>query len=661
MNYKIHPAVGVARVGDSEDYYLGPETAKGLPQERTGGDVTRFRDVHGGIRRQAARFQIHTFDPDHPNAPGKRVQPGADGVLDIEWTVHVANKKAAWFEFQQQQGADGVYNLVDTADAKAHPLRNPRTTDAAGRKALIIDPGPRTVACRGNKKLPLRAEFSKDDPQAQGYPCTFPAASNLLPENNDITTLGSVIADDQGYLYTVGGHGFSGTTGVWNLSNGLIDNLLEDDTTLTDAQGTRLGQLRPVADQCYPTQEALRAAMVAELATHGSNSPADIQETADYMQAKAYMQPRLDTYANNNFWWDDTSDGPVTATVILEGGTRVEVAFPAWMMVAPPAYAPQLLNMVTLYDTLRDTFVTQGNLEPDVCKGGTFNDSYRPNFQADILPILQRPSDYRWVARINDQGIDAHAGLPRPEASTHNFMKYVRDPKQFNDYPLRMPQMAGDNPLTPDVPRNFLTLTRTQYFFLTQFSNGLFDNTPSTAMPTPGQLLDRGVLENCVGGPFCPGIEMTWIARDPNFFMEPFRFKRRTPGASGLRWDTNPHDGQGLEPGDATKYMALPWQADFNECSNQVVQNTSLWWWPSQRPYEVNYQDRDGEWQQGYWTRPSDINFDKDEEMVFKWKGLGFILARKDAQPADQGSSTPDDPAPLYIEVERRLPDGGMS
>ncbi|RYZ43782.1 MAG: hypothetical protein EOO71_02155 [Myxococcaceae bacterium] len=653
MSYKIHPAVGVARVGDSEDYYLGPETAKGLPQERTGGDVTRFRDPNDGIRRQAARFQIHTFDPDHPNAPGKRVQPGTDGVVDIEWTVHVANKKAAWYEFQQQQGANGTY-------AATHPLRNPRTKDAAGRKALIIDPGPRTVACRGNNHLPLRAEFSQDDPQARGYPCTFPAASNVLPADNAITTLGSAIADDQGYLYTVGGHGRSGTTGVWNLSSGLIQNLLEDDASLTAAQQERLNQLYPVADQCFQTQADLRAAMVAELATHPANSAPDIQETVNYMQAQAYSQPRLDTYANNNFWWDDTSDGPVTATVILEGGTRVEVPFPAWMMVAPPAYAPQLLNMITLYDTLRDTFVTQRDLEPDLCQGGKFNDSYKPNFQADILPILQRPADYRWVARINDQGIDAHAALPRPEASTHNFMKYVRDPDSFNDYPGRMPQMAGDNPLTEDVPRNFLTLTRTQYFFLSQFSKGLYDNTSSTVTPTPGQLLDRGVLENCVGGPFCPGIEMTWICRDPNFFMEPFRFKRRASGNSGLQWNTNPHDGLGLEPGDATKYMALPWQADFNECSNQVVQNTSLWWWPSQRPYEVNYQDRDGEWQQGYWTRPSDINFDKDEEMVFKWKGLGFILAWKDARPEDQGSSTAEAPAPLYIEVERRLPDGDM-
>jgi hypothetical protein len=653
MSYKIHPAIGVARVGDSkDDYYLGPEVAKGLPQERTGGDVTRFRDKDGAIRRQAARFQIHTFDPSNPTAPGKRVQPGQDGVVDIEWTVHVANKKAAWYEFQQQQGADGQYG-------PNHALRNPRTKDDPGRKALIIDPGPRTVACRGSNQRPLRAEFSKDDPQGQGYPQTFPSPG-LLPANSDITTLGSLFADDQGYLYTLGGRGCSGTTAVWNLSTGLIENILDDNPTLTDSQRKRLNELRPVADQCYPSQAKLREAMVAELSKDTSNSPADIQETADFMQEQAYMQPRLDTYANNNFWWDDVSDGPVTATVILEGNVRVEVPYPAWMVVAPPAYAPQLLNMITLYDTLRDTFVTQRDLEPELCKGGKFNDSYRPNFQADILPILQRPADYQWVARINDQGIDAHGELPRPASSTHNFMKYVRDPQSVNDYPGRMPKMAGDNPLTEDIPRKFLTLTRTQYFFLSQFSQGLYDDKPSTSTATPGQLLDRGVLENCVGGPFCPGIEMTWTARDANFFMEPFRFKHRKLTGSGLQWSTNPHDGQGLEPGDATKYMALPWQADFNECSNQVVQNTSLWWWPSQRPYEVNYLDRDGEWQQGYWTRPADINFDRDEEMVAKWKGLGFILRRQDAPPSEQGPSTPDDPAPLYIEVERKLPEGTM-
>src|SRR5258706_14587410 len=30
----------------------------------------------------------------------------------------------------------------------------------------------------------------------------------------------------------------------------------------------------------------------------------------------------------------------------------------------------------------------------------------------------------------------------------------------------------------------------------------------------------------------------------------------------------------GLQPGDLTKYMSVPWQADFNECSTQPVDGT---------------------------------------------------------------------------------------
>ena len=30
----------------------------------------------------------------------------------------------------------------------------------------------------------------------------------------------------------------------------------------------------------------------------------------------------------------------------------------------------------------------------------------------------------------------------------------------------------------------------------------------------------------------------------------------------------------GLQPGDLTKYMSVPWQADFNECSTQPIDVT---------------------------------------------------------------------------------------
>ncbi len=112
--YRIHPGIGVARVGDSPDsFYIGPEAPAALPTEcdamgnpvrspdgTANVPVTRFKDDEGRIRRQAARFGIWVYDDESPGGRplrrGDRVSGGGnDGVLvDIHWRVHLANKKA---------------------------------------------------------------------------------------------------------------------------------------------------------------------------------------------------------------------------------------------------------------------------------------------------------------------------------------------------------------------------------------------------------------------------------------------------------------------------------------------------------------------------------------------------------------------------------------
>ncbi|ATB45431.1 LodA/GoxA family CTQ-dependent oxidase [Corallococcus macrosporus] len=643
--YKIHPAIGVARVGDSEDYYLGPEEAGGLPLEVSGGPVTRFRDANLAVRRQAARFQIHAYDAS--GAYLSTVQVGERGVKDIRWTVHLANKKAAWYEFRQQQGADGNY-APQGNPPKPHPLRNPRTL-GDDRNALILDAGPRTVTCRGTGGWPTTADCA--------LTATSAHPSNLLPEGSDITRLGKLVTDAQGHLHAVGGYGKAGVSVHYDLTSGLLEGWEKQHALAQDI----LQALKSIADIGYATQESFDAAVDTVLADPSLDLGGDQQRAAKkFIHEMAYPQPRLDTYANNTFWWDDVSDGPVTATLVMEDDSEHEVEFPAWVVVGPPGYAPQILNIITLYDTLYDTFVTQKNLAPSLYQDGQFQTDYTPNFQAELLPILSRPAVYQWVADVGPTGNGKHDAIQGGNLGPR-FLHKIRNPSDVNVLtPDLMPKMAGDNPITETLPRKFLTLTRTQYFFLKQYSDGKVDHSPPRATASPGALLDRAVLENCVGGAFCPGIEMTWIARDGNFFQDDpdagFRFKHRVrPEGQPLQWDVNPHDGLGLEPGDASKYMALPWQADFNECSNQPVLQTSLWWWPAQRPYYVNYLGDDQQWHQDYWTRPAPSNFDVDEDMVFHWNELGFVIKRSDA-PAnergpDAGPGMP--PAPTFIEVER--------
>ncbi len=46
--YKVFPAIGVARVGNSEEYYLAPETTGGLPDN--GNNNRSLAKVDFGVR-----------------------------------------------------------------------------------------------------------------------------------------------------------------------------------------------------------------------------------------------------------------------------------------------------------------------------------------------------------------------------------------------------------------------------------------------------------------------------------------------------------------------------------------------------------------------------------------------------------------------------------
>jgi hypothetical protein len=100
---RIHPSIGVARIGNSEQFFIGPESP-GIPGnwDSDAQKFKAFKDTQGKILRQAARFRIFQFD-DAGN-PLKEVTLG-DGVK-IEWRVHVANRKASFFTFNGLSGAE---------------------------------------------------------------------------------------------------------------------------------------------------------------------------------------------------------------------------------------------------------------------------------------------------------------------------------------------------------------------------------------------------------------------------------------------------------------------------------------------------------------------------------------------------------------------------
>lgn len=588
--YAIYPAIGVARVGNApDDFYIGPETANGLPIMPDGSPFTpkHFRDGEGRVRRQAARFRVYRL---RDGAPPEEVTLDTEGVSSISWRVHLANKKASWYEFQTSQGEDGY--------APNHPLRNASLKTPEQRRTLLIDPGPRQIQGRDQKGVSFSRDTIPPDYKGGMFPPT-----DLRPYTID--TLGELRTDEQGRLLVLGGLGHSGST---------------------------------------------------------------------------ISPPQISQYANNDGWRDDTSDGSIEAVLtIIEDGERVEItATPAWVICGPPSYAPQIGNAVTLYDTIFDTAVRKQNARPDIFDDGFWKagpDGYKPYFDTDIKPIFDRISTYAWVTAIppRPHSFDIER-LGRPDESLiglrQYYLDFIRAPGQENVLinPERgstlMPYLAGDDALRASAPgtttaatSKFLRLTDTQYFFLTQWAAGHFH---AGADPTRSEAdaLTRGVLENCVGGAFSPGIEMTWISRNAAIYSAPFRIKLRKPlpDPSSLGFDPK----AGMEPGDITRYMAVPWQADFNECSSQPIVGRILWWWPAQRPefvylLESSTEDRTGgpdaslgpqvPWVgTEYDQNAADyIMFPDDLDMVEKWDQLGFVY--------DIGTEG----HPHFVEVSRRL------
>ena len=679
--YKIHPAIGVARLGNSESFYIGPESLSALPIDcNAQGDavtdangneqpISTFRDSDGRIKRQAARFRMFMYDDKNPDGVELVVQDkkrgingtviqglqGSGELIDIQWVVWMANKKSAWYEFHELQGEHGY---IDPPPA----LRN---ADVQNRQALVIDPGPILI-----EGAHATAEMARGrNPQ---YTQSFPPP--LTPASID--SLGSVRTDKDHRLLVVGAYGNSGS-----MRSGL-------------------------------------------------------------------GEPQITEYANNDGWFDDISDGPVTAVLYYEGSNgrpvAVQITDPAWCIVGYPRFAPQIPDLITLDDLIYDLSVREfayntwlygmppfkdpgidlellGTEDPSADDAlakwrrmpKIYNENYFPYWDTEIYPIVSRPYLYQTFTTVMIQDDPHETGdggnfdmkkisvppvTPNDPANDkywyiRNFVYSVlRQTGQDNIYSVTVPEpppllpveqplmplLNGDNPLTNEIVSKFLTLTQTQLFILKQWACGKFiagneptDDPSRIVGPPPasrGTQLDRGVIGNALGGAFCPGAEVTWIIRNPKIWLKPYRIHQSEwkinigDTRQGVPWyedpqlnaGTNEDLANGLEAGDLTKRNGVPWQSDFNECTTNdtdiryrgwnitaepVMSPREIIWWPAHRPLQVSNGTSFVQWAHGIaQTNAGDL------KMVTAWKSLGFL---KNANPQTPVTN------PNFVQVER--------
>lgn len=334
-------------------------------------------------------------------------------------------------------------------------------------------------------------------------------------------------------------------------------------------------------------------------------------------------QPIKD-FANNDGWYDDVSDGPVNACVRMKGTDTWINALPAWVICAPPKFVPAIEDMVTLYDTLLQVAVDKEN-RGEIQGAKKLLPADTPSFTNDVYPLLARAMNMKWVSSLTGVTDTMHPtiqnAMPLPGPDTpeqrdvrNEVFRHLRSPttKPHIRFGVQnMPWIWSD--VVDRDNRVTESLKPIQYKVLQQWRDGKFDNdwgNPQTKKTkiTPEEALNRAALENCVGAPLYPGIETSYNTRDSYHFIEPFRL-----------------DASQLTPGDLTKQMAVPWQADFIECAF----DDPFLWWPAHRPDEVVLVDSVDDRPNFSWIRDED-HIRTAEDFIKNWNKLGFVVRQGD-------------------------------
>jgi L-lysine epsilon oxidase-like protein len=606
--YRIHPAVGIARVGNavrsdtSDDFYfIGPEfpevPANIDPLSGTQGLFKMTAD--GRLKPQAARFRIFEYEK---QADGKFQPIGEVKVSDvsrrvtIDWTVHLANRKASFCRFLGQAGAEDTPLFASYSNTD--PILRARNQDvktlAVRQERLELDPGKRSIAGGATTVM----DFAVDHDLSE----TKPNGETKLK----IKTLGQLRSDRDGHLVVIGGIGQSDFDGA--------------------------------------------------------------------------VHEQIGTFANNEGWFDDVSDGPVTATLTIDG-TPFAVAG-AWVLVGPPDFAPAIRSYHSMYDSVIDLIVREmdipaddglfagplahiAEMRADWKTNGTIKD-FKPRFTRDIAPILtsiariQRVHEYRMGTAQDPQGgplANYHGsmnllnfgnlgGQGSLQATRQALFDRLRDPNSFDAPPPRtilpslMPSVLGDyygkanDRGGPTDPAYLHSVTRLQFALLRAWNAGDFVEdwgqvSPSAPAITPAGI-DRAALENTSGGAFFPGMEVSWMFVKKVVWESPFRL------ALGRKIGTIPVPGATrrdliVEAGTFSQQMAVPWQADFTACAAETVQDDSVpgkirrvAWWPTNRPDEVFSESTPNVRQS--WAREANGTPFNYKAMVERWWTLGFVV-----------------------------------
>lgn len=412
---KVFPGIGTARVGNSPDYFIGPEFPGDIPNLNK-----NYKDDNGLLKPQAAKFRVYGYDAEDNIVAEITHDP--DNGISLEWDVHMRNLKAANYAFQGKFG----FNPDQYRNPGVTP--NAPGTDPNSRTSLIIDPGAKSISGitqQGASAIQLDGGKIFSGIGSAEIP------SSLFNKGEEGTTtvtytekevsLGRLETDDSGRLIVVGGKGDAGCLveppiilqkGSGNLyvqlgeaqpatpSTGPFPDAFYTNTIhlplSSEVQQVLLAGKQDGSGDVYVDDKVLIKVNGTIIYSHdfsNGNSgkitplaPIDITEnikpylgndvsiTIEYVDlypgSKGASEFWLvytnidptsngNSYFNNPGWYDDTSGGSINAKVTINGmvfNTGNDPKKRGWIAVSPPKYVPSMNNVVSLLDLQLDMF-----------------------------------------------------------------------------------------------------------------------------------------------------------------------------------------------------------------------------------------------------------------------------------------------------------------
>ena len=275
-------------------------------------------------------------------------------------------------------------------------------------------------------------------------------------------------------------------------------------------------------------------------------------------------------FADNSDWYDDISDGRITATITSKDDGKeyklTDAKSAAWVASAPPDYAPQIQPISTMFDL--------------IC--GAANDSYEPELSL-VFPMMYRLYRMQWVnlgdflspsfkevmdklakdkkfKYIYDKGNTPEEKKEASEIREAVFNLFRNPIYDYDNEPiipskdmtnitnrgsgkeeLKLPYYPGDGIDYPGSPAQWFAIPPMLYDELRKWKDGEFETPPHFDFKNIDKmgkyyrkrflqaakdeskrplLMTRAVLETLYGGGFHPGVELTWPMRHNAMYAE---------------------------------------------------------------------------------------------------------------------------------------------